>query len=92
MYSTMIFVSSHLCVCVCSGQGAAGAGDGGGEAGHGPRGPVHGGLQPGVGGVLQPGALPARPEPLHPRQPGQQEGPHRVPGEEAGGKEKMGLA
>ncbi|KAG0723879.1 hypothetical protein GWK47_041766 [Chionoecetes opilio] len=65
-------------------QGAAAGGDVCGEARHGPRRPHTGCLLPGVGGVPGPSALPAQPVQVHTRQSGQQEGPHRVPGEAPG--------
>lgn len=73
-------------MCAFEGRRAAGPGDGGGETWDESRRSLYGGLQSGVGGVLQSGPVPARTEPLHPSQSGQQEGPNRVYGEEAGGK------
>ena len=72
--------------CVAAGAGDAARGDGGGEARHGSRRPLAGHVRPGVGRVLLPGALSARPEPIHARQPRQQKGSNRVTGETTRGK------
>ena len=65
-------------LCCIAGPGTAGDRDGLCPPENGTRGALPRVLHPGVGGVLCPGALPPLPGPLHPRQPRQQEGTHRV--------------